>query len=138
VSVADGEVAVEFTADRSGQVSTETITGEQGRFFGSLHEDDRSKLGFFAFVPDGRLAAAGRNLTAGNTRTGSSDGQEYTAEVAGTDEVLGQECYTLVIESDPGTLEPCVRADFPMALTATGTRSRGLSTRFTMVDYDRP
>ena len=137
-SVADGEVTVNFTAVRSGQASSRTITGEQGAFFRSLSEEDRSKFGFWAFTYDGRLAAAGQELEVGNTWEGQSDGSTYSAEVTGTSTVQGQECYNLRIESDSGTLEPCVRKDWPLSLAVTGTGSQGLTIQFNMTDYNRP
>lgn len=137
-SVEDGEVTVNFTAIRSGQASSRTITGQQGAFFRSLSDQDRQKFGFWAFTYDGRLAAAGQELEVGNTWEGQSDGSTYSAEVTGTGTIQGQECYNLVIESDSGTLEPCVRKDWPLSLAVTGTGSQGLTIQFNMTDYNRP
>jgi hypothetical protein len=137
-SIEDGQVTVNFTAVRGGQASSRNITGEQGRFFRSLSEEDRSKFGFWAFTYDGRLAAVGQDLEVGNTWTGQSDGSSYSAEVTGTSTVLGQECYDLRIESSSGTLEPCVRKDWPLSLAVTGSGSQGLTIQFNATDYDRP
>jgi hypothetical protein len=137
-SIEDGQVTVNFTAVRGGQVSSRTITGEQGRFFQSLSEDDRSKFGFWAFTYDGRVAAAGQDLEVGNTWTGTDGDSPYSVEVTGTGSVQGQECYTLLIDSESGTLQPCVREDWPLSLAVTGSGSQGLTIQFNMTDYDRP
>jgi len=137
-SIEDGQVTVNFTAVRGGQVSSQTITGEQGRFFESLDEADRSKFGFWAFTYDGRVAAAGQDLEVGNTWTGTDGDSQYSAEVTGTGTVQGQECYTLLIDSESGTLQPCVREDWPLSLAVTGSGSQGLTIQFNVTDYNRP
>lgn len=137
-SIEDEQVTVNFTAVRSGQPSSRTITGQQGQFFRSLDESDRSKFGFWAFTYDGRLAVAGHDLEVGNTWTGTDGGSQYEVEVTGTGTVQGQDCYNLRIDSDSGTLRPCVRKDWPLSLAVTGTGSQGLTIQFNMTDYNRP
>ena len=137
-SIEDGEMTVNFTAIRGGQASSRTVTGEQGQFFETLSEEDRSKFGFFAFTYDGRLAVSGNDLEVGNAWTITSDGSEVDVEVTGTGTVQGQECYDLLIESDSGTLQPCVKEDWPMSLAVTGSGSQGLTIQFNMTDYNRP
>jgi len=137
-SIRNGQVTVNFTAIRRGQATSRTIVGEQGRFFASLNESDRSKFGFFAFVYDGRLAVGGHDLEVGNTWTGSDDGSQYQVEVTGTSTVRGQECYDLMIESGSGTLRPCVKKNWPLSLRVTGTGAQGLTIQFNATDYNRP
>jgi len=146
-SVEDGDVTVNISAG-SGQATT--VTAPQEQVFNQSREASMTGAVFVTFLRLPVLAADGQTLEEGNSWTVGSDqlsmGQsgdatEVTVEVTGTDTVAGQECYTteLSAQSQSGTIESCVRADWPFALAVSNSGGSGdVELDISVDEFERP
>ncbi|MFB6143145.1 MAG: hypothetical protein ABEJ30_07365 [Halorientalis sp.] len=146
-SVSDGQVTVNISTQRGGT----TVTASQANIFNRSRQQSMSAAVFVTFLRLPVLAASGHTLEEGNSWTvsgsdlnmggQSSQMQDISVEITGTDTVAGTECYTAELSSAASntTMEACLRADWPFALSVGTAGGSGTSQLDISVDqFERP